>query len=330
MGQKTQNASNPDDQSAAAAASAKDAAPSSRASASAAANPGSSSSQQSRLTELDAALRPTSHPMTKSVSSGSDPAAKDAGLETASPYGTRSRNRTATSRPNYAEDKDIDMDSFDYYPDKKDQEPKKWSRHSKEAASQPQDTQRSNGPSRKAPAVAATAAALNTALEEVKNNPPSSNAKEPPSGAPAPTAASGSSGAPASSGAQASAPQTSKKRKAASQSTGGTQSQNASAPTAAASGSSRRAAALAPPPGGYPETNMLSFDNCNARPKNGELVADDGTVLRPNGKTTTAFFRHGRSLISFCRPRIPRLRAPRRAVLLGPHYGVFTCGKRPK
>ncbi|KAL9484615.1 hypothetical protein ACSS6W_003404 [Trichoderma asperelloides] len=50
----------------------------------------------------------TPEAMTK-MSSASGAADKDTVIE-AMPYGTRSRNRTANSRPNYAEDKDIEMD----------------------------------------------------------------------------------------------------------------------------------------------------------------------------------------------------------------------------
>lgn len=50
----------------------------------------------------------------KSNSSSSDPSAKDgataAGAGAAVPYGTRSRNRTGNPRPNYAEDKEIDLE----------------------------------------------------------------------------------------------------------------------------------------------------------------------------------------------------------------------------
>jgi hypothetical protein len=36
---------------------------------------------------------------------------------------------------------------------------------------------------------------------------------------------------------------------------------------------------------GYSETNMLTFENCNALPnKDGKMIADDGTVLGVNGK----------------------------------------------
>jgi hypothetical protein len=57
------------------------------------------------------------------------PPAKDVvTAEKVSPYGTRSRNRNGASRPNYAEDKDIDMELFDLYPEKRDAESKKTNR----------------------------------------------------------------------------------------------------------------------------------------------------------------------------------------------------------
>jgi hypothetical protein len=49
--------------------------------------------------------------MTVSNSAPSNPLANDGtdnGVTTTAPYGTRSRNRTGTSRPNYAEDKELD------------------------------------------------------------------------------------------------------------------------------------------------------------------------------------------------------------------------------
>lgn len=35
---------------------------------------------------------------------------------------------------------------------------------------------------------------------------------------------------------------------------------------------------------GYGETNLLTFENTKAMPKDGKMVADDGTVLEVNGK----------------------------------------------
>lgn len=34
---------------------------------------------------------------------------------------------------------------------------------------------------------------------------------------------------------------------------------------------------------GYAATNLLTFENCGARPKDGKLIADDGTYLEVNG-----------------------------------------------
>ncbi|KAF9767488.1 hypothetical protein IL306_015335, partial [Fusarium sp. DS 682] len=80
--------------------------------------------------------------------SGLDSTAKEAGADTASPYGTRSRNRTGTSRINYAEDRDIDGDVYDYYHDKKDSDSKKTSRQSSAAVNG--DAPRGGASSRKA------------------------------------------------------------------------------------------------------------------------------------------------------------------------------------
>lgn len=58
-----------------------------------------------------------SQPMTTTSSSSShatnQPNGSTADANGVSPYGTRSRNRTGSSRPNYAEDRDVDMD-FEY------------------------------------------------------------------------------------------------------------------------------------------------------------------------------------------------------------------------
>ncbi|CAK7267249.1 putative PHD type zinc finger protein with BAH domain-containing protein [Sporothrix epigloea] len=51
--------------------------------------------------------------------------ASSASNDTASHYGTRSRNRAGGARPNYAEDKDMDMDMFVMYPERREDELKK-------------------------------------------------------------------------------------------------------------------------------------------------------------------------------------------------------------
>ncbi|KAM0332358.1 hypothetical protein ACHAQA_002635 [Verticillium albo-atrum] len=228
----------------------------------------SGSNSRTNLAEQNAELTSgASQPMTKSMSSGSDPSAKDAALDTASGYGTRSRNRNGTSRINYAEDKDVDADMFDYYPDKKDGEQKK-SRVSILLAPPAQETSRSNGSSRKAAPV-----------DDGKSGASQHASKDAtPVASSTPTVAASNPSTVA---------QPSKKRKAAAQSSAtASASQTTSVSTSAAAvGTSKRSAATAwegVPQKSFPNTNMLTFANCEAFPKDGALVADDGTVLRQN------------------------------------------------
>ena len=189
--------------------------------------------------------------------SGSDGAAKDAGTDTASPYGTRSRNRTGTSRPNYAEDKDIDTDVYDYYHDKKDHDSKKSSRQAS-AAANGDAPPRGGANSRKA------------GTDEAKAGQSANASKEQQTGASSNASTTTHSTGPS---------QPTRKRKAANQSAGST-GQGASA-----NGSSKKATTASGPTTGisWPETNMLTFDDCKARPVDGRMVADDGTVLEANG-----------------------------------------------
>jgi hypothetical protein len=80
----------------------------------------------------------------------------------------------------------------------------------------------------------------------------------------------------------------SKKRKATAQpATNGAQAHTTAA-SAQSSTTTRRITNNAPTtvsPGlGFRETNMLSFERCGAKPKDGTLVADDGSVIAKNGK----------------------------------------------
>jgi hypothetical protein len=36
---------------------------------------------------------------------------------------------------------------------------------------------------------------------------------------------------------------------------------------------------------GYSVTNLLTFENCGGKPKDGKMIADDGTVLEVNGES---------------------------------------------
>ncbi|KAI5465911.1 hypothetical protein BGZ63DRAFT_117826 [Mariannaea sp. PMI_226] len=195
--------------------------------------------------------------------SGSDAMAKDAG-DTSAPYGTRSRNRNGSSRPNYAEDKDIDADVYDYYHDKKESDSKKSSRQASAAA---------NGDAPRG------ANSRRPGTDDTREGLPQNGTRN--------GHAAGSNAA--STTTQASTPvATSRKRKAAAQSGGAsgqvTPATGSSKKGAAAAAAAVAAASAASTPQGisWPDTNMLTFENCKARPENRRMVADDGTVLEPN------------------------------------------------
>lgn len=190
---------------------------------------------------------------------------KDAGGDSASPYGTRSRNRNGSSRPNYAEDKDIDADVYDYYQDKKDGDSKKSSRQASAAAN-------GDAPPRGG-AISRKAGTDDTRGVQSQNGPKDQNSSG--SNAATPTAQTPTVSQP------------SRKRKAAAQSAGST-GQVASASTSSKKAGTTAAAAAAAAAASstgisWPETNMLTFENCKARPDRRRMVADDGTVLEPNG-----------------------------------------------
>ena len=184
----------------------------------------------------------------------------------AAPYGTRSRNRTGSSRPNYAEDKDIDNDLFEFYDGKKGGELKKSSRQA--GASVNADASRAGTTTRKAGA------------EDGKSVPHQNGSKDHTQSAPASNDASTANSTPG-----AAVP--SKKRKAATQQSqpigavGGTSSSGPQRKTASSAQNSSSAMSSWT----WPESNVLTFDNSKARPQNGKMVADDGTILAANGES---------------------------------------------
>lgn len=205
-----------------------------------------------------------SQPMTASNSSSSNPSAKEAassGTGSAVPYGTRSRNRTGTSRPNYAEDKELDAE-FELAPSSKDTIGKK--------AGRANDVVNGAEAGR-----AANAARKNPSSEIEHTLTIQSHYREPIPGT------STFSANPAVTGPT----QHSKKRKAASQ-TGTFQTQtqastqNLSAPQAV----TRRASMAAQVVAGFRDSNMLSFEICAGRMTGKTLIADDGTLLEVNGR----------------------------------------------
>ncbi|KAL9099590.1 MAG: hypothetical protein Q9163_004934 [Psora crenata] len=175
----------------------------------------------------------------------------------ASPYGTRSRNRIGNTRPNYAEDRDADLD-FDYTSNRK--------AHTATlpASSQISETDRSQGANTRRSSNAAPSAPTPSA-KIVPNNAPkedlpgmSTFSVHPELSNVTPT------------------PAPSRKRKAP----GAAPINNNPSVTAQTSvtGASRRAASTATVAPTRP-TNLMTFENCQRYLKNGKLKADDGTVL---------------------------------------------------
>jgi hypothetical protein len=210
----------------------------------------------------DAQMRAAvSHPMTASTSTSSNPSLKDATTGTASPYGTRSRNRAGASRPNYAEDREADID-FEVQPQKEDDRRKPG--RLTEARSTSETTGHSHT-ARKIPSVENGGQANVPVKDQIPGtstfsaNPSAANPSQP-----------------------------SKKRKAAGppvQSHTGTALPIITTASSSSQSTTRRGSIAALSALAHRESNMLSFEACGARlSKEGKLVADDGTTLSVNGK----------------------------------------------
>lgn len=175
-------------------------------------------------------------------------------------YGTRSRHRTNGARPNYAEDKDMDIDADTNNTTQKESSMKKGSAPqaigvaSEEEVVHNVSTRRSGG---FAAVNGNGSTAPHTAQAQQRDSLPGM-----------------SSFASLSTSTQPST--TSRKRK---------QPGGAAATAAPAASSSQPSSRLR---GSYssavPESNMMSFEKSGAILKNGKLKADDGTVLSINGE----------------------------------------------
>jgi hypothetical protein len=204
-----------------------------------------------------------SQPMTASNSTSSNPSTKEAASGStgaAVPYGTRSRNRTGTSRPNYAEDKEIDAE-FEIPSSSKDINGRKAARVGD--VGNVTEAPKPTNSARKIPA---------PEMEHTLTI--QSHYKEPIPGT------STFSANPAATGPS----HYSKKRKATSQpSTFQPQLQVPIQNPATPQAVTRRASMAAQVVAGFRDSNMLSFENCAGRLSGQRLVADDGTVLEVNG-----------------------------------------------
>ncbi|KAI1809365.1 hypothetical protein GGS20DRAFT_309237 [Poronia punctata] len=213
------------------------------------------------------AAHPKGQPMSKSNSAASNALPKDA-MAGPSPYGTRSRNR-GQARPNYAEDRDVDVEMEDAYPAKKEDEAKKGNRQNNAPTNGTSDTNRTT----------TSHLRKNAATDDAKTTNAHTSSKD----VHQTTSTAGNATAASSS-------TSSKKRKAATQATANnvhsqtvTPTPTPNASTSTGTGTRRSATqATAQANRGYRETNMLSFEKCNAIPRDGKMVADDGTVLQAN------------------------------------------------
>lgn len=208
-----------------------------------------------------------SQPMTATSSSSSMPpdqqGTNSMDATGASPYGTRSRNRTGNPRPNYAEDRESEME-YEWSSTKRP--------HAGSGPSMPNIAQL--GDSDK-PTTANTRRSSTTAPIA----PPATNKAVLP--AVQKDHLPGMSSFSVNPEPNTAPPAPSRKRKAPGN--GPTTSHTASAVTQTpAPGIPRRTAGV-PNPKASRETNLMTFENCQGYLKNGKLKADDGTVLSVNG-----------------------------------------------
>ena len=181
----------------------------------------------------------------------------------ASPYGTRSRNRTGNPRPNYAEDREPEME-YELSSTKRS--------HAGSGSSIPNTTQSGDGDK---PSTASTRRSSTTAPIAL----PTTNKAIPPSVQK--DHLPGMSSFSVNPETNTAPPAPSRKRKAPGAGLGPSQTSSAVTQTPAP-GISRRTA-TAPNLKASRETNLMTFETCQGYLKNGKLKADDGTILAVNG-----------------------------------------------
>jgi hypothetical protein len=235
-----------------------------------------------------------SQPMTATTSSASqNPMQLEGdGSAEAATYGTRSRNKGGNSRPNYADDRELDLEieAAGRIPKTK---PKKVAAPSSNASVAQDESSKSAAPPQNGFATVNTAATNGVAplpgMSTFSTQPPSKKRKQPGSN----TSVSSPAPAPVQ----------------AAQKTRG-----------APSSASRL----------HLETNMLSFSRCRGRLNaKKQLIADDGTTLSANGEEPI-MSPTVNVLISTRRSRLFRLRTSWRTILSRSNYGVPACDIRAR
>lgn len=260
---------------------------------------------------------------TAKVASGSERSPSKEDEIVAAPYGTRSRNRPGRSRPNYAEDAEMDF----------------------ELTAAPTNGTTSDLPSRNSVAAengqsstgsgkkSTGAGQGNVSWGNSGTNPKDNAAIVNTPGTPATTAT------PPTKTAQQ--PPTKRRKNAATNATNGSLAKTATPSQAGAKrGNGNHATIVAP---SARESNMLTFENTGAILTDGRLIADDGQTVSVNGKFTSPFSAavchhagpaksHGRffaisNWVSF-RPCVPRVRAARGALLSVQGHGFHPRRQR--
>lgn len=208
-----------------------------------------------------------SQPMTTSSSASSLPPDQQMETTGASPYGTRSRNRAGNSRPNYAEDRELDME-FEWTSGRK---PQGTSGPTVASGLQSGDNEKvSAGNTRRSSGTlpnGLTSSNKATIPPTQNNHLPGMStfsAYPDPSNPSAPLAPTRKRKAP---GSLPVPPHSSS-----------VVPQNSTTGISRRTGSSPQASRLR-------STNLMTFDDCQGYLKNGTLKADDGTVLAVNGKS---------------------------------------------
>ena len=219
------------------------------------------------------AAKPThleSQPMTAQSSTSSIPSDQQQAnnsMETTgtSPYGTRSRNRTGNPRPNYAEDREPEME-YEWSSTKKP--------HASSGPSMPTTAQSGDSDKPLAANTRRSSTTVPIALPTNNKVPLPSLQKDHLPGMSSFSVNPEPSTAP---------PAPSRKRKAPGNVPALPQTSSAVTQTPAPI-ISRRTAAVPPHPKACRETNLMTFETCQGYLKNGKLKADDGTILAVNGK----------------------------------------------
>ena len=214
---------------------------------------------------------PESQPMTTSSSSSSMPPDQQTDTAGASPYGTRSRNRAGISRPNYAEDRDIDTE-YEWISSRKSQGVSGSASSNNVLAGESDKASGAN--TRRSSTTASNglvAGNKNSILHSQNNNIPGMSSF---SVYPDPSVIPGTSGP-------------GRKRKAPGTGPGFTAHHIPSVVTQTSTPGTFRRNGFPPSASRSRLTNLMTFDDCQGYLKDGKLKADDGTIVAANGR-----FRH--------------------------------------